>query len=99
MGIVSTPPALPSTTVKRPSRAVMRSGVFTISAIRNPQIDEEKKPRMDGKGYATATGRRSIARKPVRGRHLISCSETASASFGQRLNSAFNAHDPSMRAS
>jgi hypothetical protein len=50
-------------------------------------------------GYATATGRRSIARKPVRGRHRISCSGTASASFGQRRNSAFNAHDPSMRAS
>jgi hypothetical protein len=35
----------------------------------------------------------------MRGRHLISCSGTASASFGQRRNSAFNAHDPSMRAS
>ena len=26
----------------------MHSGVFTVSAIRNPQIAEEKKPRMDG---------------------------------------------------
>src|SRR5262249_8473952 len=32
--------------------AVMRSGVFTVSAIRNPQIDEEKKSRMDGKKSA-----------------------------------------------
>jgi hypothetical protein len=49
MGIVSTRPALPSTTVKRRSRAIMRSGVFTVSAIGNPQIDEEKKSRMEGK--------------------------------------------------
>ena len=33
----------------------MRSGVFTVSAIRNPQIDEEKKPRMDGKKSADLT--------------------------------------------
>jgi hypothetical protein len=52
MGIVSTPPALLSTTVKRRSRAVMRSGVFTVSAIRNPQIAEEKKSLMDGKKSA-----------------------------------------------
>jgi hypothetical protein len=30
----------------------MRSGVFTVSAIRNPQIDEEKKSLMDGKKSA-----------------------------------------------
>jgi hypothetical protein len=55
--------------------------------------------RKTATGYATATGRRSIARKPERGRHRISCSGTARASFGQRRNSAFNAHDPSIRAS
>jgi hypothetical protein len=31
------------------SWAVIRSGFFTDSAIRNPQINEEKKPRADGK--------------------------------------------------
>ena len=31
------------------TQAVLRSGVFTASAIRNPQIAKEKKSLMDGK--------------------------------------------------
>jgi hypothetical protein len=38
-----------SWTVKSPSR---RQRLFADSAIRNPQIDEEKKPRTDGKKSA-----------------------------------------------
>jgi hypothetical protein len=34
------------------TQAVLRSGVFTVSAIRNPQIAEEKKSLMDGKKSA-----------------------------------------------
>jgi hypothetical protein len=33
----------------------MRSGVFTVSAIRNPQIAKEKKSVMDGKKSADLT--------------------------------------------
>jgi hypothetical protein len=33
----------------------MRSGVFTVSAIRNPQIAEEKKSLMDGKKSAAVS--------------------------------------------
>ena len=40
-------------TVKSPSR---RQRLFADSAIRNPQIDEEKKPRTDGEKSASSAG-------------------------------------------
>jgi hypothetical protein len=46
------------------SWAVIRSGFFTDSAIRNPQINEEKKPRADGK--KTPRGREKVDAKQLR---------------------------------
>ena len=45
------------------------------------------------------TGSFSIDRRPGRSRQRIWAGSTASASFGQRVNSACSAHMPSMRAS
>src|SRR5262249_44830716 len=67
---------------------------------------DEKRPREKLADFlqidsheAAVTGKCSIAFRPGRRRHLISDSSTASWSFGQRRNNAFNAQAPSMRAS
>src|ERR1700754_2299175 len=64
------------------------------------QAEGGSRPRkLLGSYLPATTGNRSIALRPARLRHVMSLSSTASASLGQRLNSDFSAHLPSIRAS